>query len=120
MIAIGATIGANLRHALGLWLANLPFGFPAGTLIANLLDCFLIGLCATWGKLREVFTLKTRLLLFTGFFGSLTTFSTFGFEAFTLFGRDDNILPFIHLAAHLLLGLFLIWLGTITARMLWG
>lgn len=78
-ICIGASVGALSRWGLALWLSPV-IGFPWGTLAANLLGGYLIGLCiATFQSLPQLDPVW-RLLLVTGFLGGLTTFSTFSAE----------------------------------------
>jgi CrcB protein len=78
-ICIGASVGAVSRWGLALWLS--PGGaIPWGTLAANLLGGYLIGIAiAVLQSLPHVDPLW-RLLLITGFLGGLTTFSTFSAE----------------------------------------
>jgi fluoride exporter len=78
-ICLGASVGALARWALGLWLS--PGGLiPWGTLAANLIGGYLIGVCiATFEAMPQIDTVW-RLLLVTGFLGALTTFSTFSAE----------------------------------------
>jgi CrcB protein len=78
-ICLGACVGALARWGLGLWLN--PGGLiPWGTLAANLLGGYLIGVCvATFQSMPDMDPLW-RLLLVTGFLGALTTFSTFSAE----------------------------------------
>jgi CrcB protein len=78
-ICIGASVGAVCRWSLGLWLT--PGGLiPWGTLAANLIGGYLIGVSIAvlqaWPQIDPVW----RLLLVTGFLGGLTTFSTFSAE----------------------------------------
>lgn len=82
-IALGAALGANLRWGLGLGLNGLFPHLPPGTLVANLLGAFLIGIAiATFSALPELSSFW-RLLVVTGFLGALTTFSTFSAEIYT-------------------------------------
>lgn len=78
-ICIGASVGAVSRWGLGLWLT--PGGvIPWGTLAANLLGGYLIGVAiATFQSMPQLDPVW-RLLLVTGFLGGLTTFSTFSAE----------------------------------------
>lgn len=78
-ICIGASVGALSRWGLALWLS--PGGvIPWGTLAANLIGGYLIGLCiATFQSMPELDPVW-RLMLVTGFLGGLTTFSTFSAE----------------------------------------
>lgn len=86
LIAIGggAALGAICRWQLGLWLNALTPSVPLGTLAANLIGGYLIGVAvAAFALLTDVSPLW-RLLVVTGFLGGLTTFSTFSAEVVTL------------------------------------
>lgn len=75
LISFGAVLGALSRWQLGVWLNPLISQFAFGTLMANVLGCFLIGI-ALGLNLQE----SSKLLLITGFLGSFTTFSAFSAE----------------------------------------
>jgi fluoride exporter len=78
-ICIGASLGALARWGLGLWLT--PGGvIPWGTLAANLIGGYLIGVCIAAFQAMPQLDPVWRLLLITGFLGGLTTFSTFSAE----------------------------------------
>ena len=78
-ICIGASLGALARWGLGLWLT--PGGvIPWGTLAANLIGGYLIGICLAIFQSMPQLDLVWRLLLVTGFLGGLTTFSAFSAE----------------------------------------
>ena len=81
-ICIGASVGALSRWGLGLWLS--PDGLiPWGTLAANLIGGYLIGVCIAAFQSMPQLDPVWRLLLVTGFLGGLTTFSTFSAEVVT-------------------------------------
>ncbi len=78
-ICIGASAGALSRWGLGLWLS--PGGLiPWGTLAANLLGGYLVGVAVAVLQSMPQIDPVWRLLLVTGFLGGLTTFSTFSAE----------------------------------------
>ena len=78
-ICMGASLGAVARWALGLWLT--PGGLiPWGTLAANLIGGYLIGICIAVFQAMPQLDPMWRLLLITGFLGGLTTFSSFSAE----------------------------------------
>ncbi|RKQ96875.1 camphor resistance protein CrcB [Kushneria sinocarnis] len=82
-IGAGAAVGANLRWLLGLGLNALFPAIPPGTLAANLLGAWLIGLAiALFAALPEL-PPQWRMFVVTGFLGALTTFSTFSAEMFS-------------------------------------
>lgn len=78
-ICFGASLGALARWRLGLWLS--PGGvIPWGTVAANLVGGYLIGVIATFFHAMPQLDPVWRLALVTGFLGALTTFSTFSVE----------------------------------------
>lgn len=82
-IALGASLGAVLRWVLGNQLnAVFPF-LPPGTLAANLLGGYLIGLAVAFFATHPTLPPEWRLFAVTGFLGGLTTFSTFSAEVVT-------------------------------------
>jgi CrcB protein len=82
-ISIGASAGAVSRWFLGLGLNALFPTIPLGTLAANLLGGYLIGLALTFFAGNPSLPPEWRLLVITGFLGGLTTFSTFSAEELT-------------------------------------
>ena len=79
-ISIGAALGALLRWQLGIRLNSVFPTIPPGTLIANLVGAYLIGLAIAFFSSFSALSPEWRLLIITGFCGGLTTFSTFSAE----------------------------------------
>lgn len=117
-IGTGAALGAWLRYALGLWLNPLLASLPLGTLAANLLGAYAIGLAL--GVFAQIPALPAELRLFviTGFLGALTTFSTFSAEVVTLLGRQAWGWAALTAGGHLLGSLALTALGLATVAWL--
>ena len=100
-ICIGASLGALARWGLGLWLT--PGGLlPWGTLAANLVGGYLIGVAIAAFQAMPQLDPVWRLLLITGFLGGLTTFSTFSAESLALLMRAEFAAAALHSVAHLL------------------
>lgn len=113
-ICIGACLGALLRWTLGLWL-NPGAAIPYGTLAANLIGGYLVGVCvATFQALPQLDPVW-RLALVTGFLGALTTFSTFSAEVVGMLGQQRYTLAFGTAALHLFGSLLLTVAGMRTA-----
>jgi CrcB protein len=85
-LSLGAIPGALSRYYLGGWLSELTGleNFPIGTMGINLLGCFLMGSFIAWSYRYETIPPEIRLLVATGFLGSLTTFSSYELELETL------------------------------------
>lgn len=114
-ICLGACVGALARWRLGLWL-NHPGAFmPWGTLAANLIGGYLVGLILAWAHHADLAPFW-RLILVTGFLGALTTFSSFSAEVVEMALADRWGAALSTAALHLLGSLALTWLGIQTAR----
>ena len=105
-ISVGASIGALARWGLGLWLT--PGGvIPWGTLAANLVGGYLIGVCLAVFQALPDLDPAWRLAIVTGFLSGLTTFSSFSAEVVTLLQQTRYALAFgtalLHVAGSLLL-----------------
>ncbi len=100
-IGIGAALGAWLRWGLGLWFNPLLPELPLGTLAANLVGGYLIGLAMAFFMQHPGLSPEWRLLIITGFLGGLTTFSTFSAETVTLLMRGQYAWATGIIAAHL-------------------
>jgi len=79
-VGLGAVFGAWTRWLLGMTLNPLFIALPLGTLAANLLGGYLVGMAVGLFHLNSHFPLAWKLFVITGFLGGLTTFSTFSAE----------------------------------------
>jgi CrcB protein len=116
-ICLGACVGALARWQLGLWL-NTGGLLPWGTLAANLMGGYIVGLCVGVFQAMPDLDPLWRLALVTGFLGALTTFSTFSAEVVSMLLQSRYALAFITAALHLLGSLLLTILGLKTVAAL--
>lgn len=113
-ICVGASLGALARWGLGLWLNPLVL-LPMGTLAANLVGGYLVGICvAVFAALPQLDPVW-RLALVTGFLGALTTFSSFSAEVVAMLMQQRYALALATAALHLLGSLLLTLAGIKTA-----
>src|SRR6266571_4094510 len=101
-ISIGASLGALLRWWLGTQLNSLFPTIPPGTLVANIVGAYVIGLAIAFFSSLPTLPPEWRLLIVTGFCGGLTTFSTFSAEIVVLLQSGRAIWALGAVAAHLL------------------
>jgi CrcB protein len=106
-ICLGACAGALLRWRLGLWLTTPGALLPWGTLAANLVGGYLVGVCVAVFQALPQLDPAWRLLLVTGFLGALTTFSSFSAEVVAMLTQQRYALALgtatVHLFGSLLL-----------------
>lgn len=119
-IGLGAALGASLRWGLGLWFNPVFPTLPMGTLSANLLGGYLIGLAIAFFTQHPGLSPEWRLFIITGFLGGLTTFSTFSAETVTLLMREQYAWGMGIIAAHLGGSLMMTLLGIQTFKHLHG
>jgi len=100
-ISVGASLGALLRWWLGLALNGLFPTVPPGTLVANVVGGYLVGLAIAFFATYSALAPEWRLLVITGFCGGLTTFSTFSAEIVTLLQQGRATWAFVAAGAHL-------------------
>lgn len=99
-IALGAALGALLRWQLGSKLNSIFPTMPPGTLAANLIGAYVVGLCIAFFATYSAISPEWRLLLITGFCGGLTTFSTFSAEVTVLLQQGRITWALASVAAH--------------------
>lgn len=117
-IGIGGFVGASLRYLVGGWVHKLvdkPW-LPYGTFAVNMIGCLLIGVIMGFVESRQFMTPEARLFIVTGLLGSLTTFSTFAYESFSLFRDGETVAALANAALHLFAGLFFVALGFALSR----
>ncbi len=120
-ICVGASLGALSRWQLNLWLNPLDGSgqvLPLGTLAANLIGGYLVGICVAVFQTLPTIDPVWRLALVTGFLGALTTFSSFSAEVVAMLGQQRYTLALATAALHLFGSLALTVLGMKTAGLL--
>ncbi len=99
-ISAGASLGAVSRWLLGLSLNALFPAVPPGTLAANLIGGYLIGVALGFFAANPGIAPEWRLLVITGFLGGLTTFSTFSAEVTALVQQGRLLWAATAISAH--------------------
>jgi fluoride exporter len=100
-VCVGASLGALLRWWLGAQLNSLFPTIPPGTVVANLIGGYVIGLAIAFFAAFPALSPEWRLILITGFCGGLTTFSTFSAELVTLLQQGRALWACAAAAIHL-------------------
>ena len=118
LVGTGGFIGSVSRYALGGLAQRLaPEAlFPWGTLAVNVIGCLLIGFVASLGETKGWLGAGGRAFLLVGILGGFTTFSSFGYETWSLF-RDGQLgFGLANACANMVLGLLAVLLGVALAR----
>lgn len=121
LIGAGGFVGSILRYLLSgaVQAASQSITFPYGTLVVNVIGCFLIGFFSELTEGRGLFQPETRAFLIVGILGGFTTFSTFGNETMNLLRDGEWALALLNVGAQVVLGLGGVWLGYILAYQIW-
>lgn len=117
-IGIGAATGAWLRWGLGILLNPVFPTLPLGTLAANLLGGFLMGMTMQLFVQQAVLPPELRLAITTGFLGGLTTFSTFSAETATLLLREEYLWTLAIVLVHVIGSVSMTILGILVIKLL--
>ena len=119
-VGIGASLGAWLRWWLGIALNSANPHLPYGTLAANLLGGYLVGVAVQYFSQQAALPIELRLFVITGFLGGLTTFSTFSAEAVGLMMQNRYGWALALIMSHLAGSLVMTVLGIVTVRAVTG
>ena len=117
-IAIGSTLGGLMRWGLSLRLNALFPDVPPGTLAANLVAGYIVGIALAFFAQAPGLSPEWRLLVITGFCGGLSTFSTFSAEIVALLQRGQYAMAGGAIALHVVGALLMTFAGIATVTLL--
>ena len=117
-ISLGASLGAVLRWLLGVGMNHLLPALPLGTLAANLVGGYLVGVAVALFAQSPQLPPEWRLFVITGFLGGLTTFSTFSAEVVAALNQGRLGWAAATVSAHVLGSLGMTLLGLATSALL--
>ncbi len=115
-VGVGAAVGAWVRWGLGIALNTVLPNLPLGTLAANLLGGYLIGIAVEFFAQHAELPVELRLLIITGFLGGMTTFSSFSAEAVGLLNAARYGWMALLISTHVIGSILMTVLGVLTLR----
>jgi CrcB protein len=119
LIGLAGFIGTLSRYWLsGVVARRYGETFPMGTLLVNLVGCFMVGLLFYLLQERFLVNQTVRTVILIGFLGGFTTFSSFGLQTFTLLQDGEFGLAALNILGANVIGLVLVWAGYTLARIL--
>jgi CrcB protein len=119
LIGLAGFIGTLSRYWMsGVVAKRYGETFPMGTLVVNLLGCFLVGLLFYLLEERFLINQTARTAVLIGLLGGFTTFSSFGLQTFTLIQDRQVGLAVLNITASNVIGLLLVWAGYTLAKVL--
>jgi CrcB protein len=112
-VGLGGLLGAIFRYLTTLATQGISLTFPYGTLISNLLGCFVIGMVATLALGSTLLSTEARLFLMTGVCGGYTTLSSLVFELSRFVDDGEFMNASIYFAATFAGAVLAFYLGTL-------
>ncbi len=113
IVGIGGAFGSIMRFAAGNWVQQLfemPT-YPLATTFVNIIGCFFIGIISSLAESRIALSGEMRIFLQIGVLGGFTTFSSFGYETFSLIHGGEFFLAIANVLVQITLGFSAVWLG---------
>jgi CrcB protein len=119
IIGLGSFFGGGCRYVLSKVVQNMIiYSFPLGTMVVNILGCFLIGLFYGLFERGGLMNIDLKLFLTVGFCGGFTTFSTFMNENMQLLKDGNFFYVALYLAISLIGGLVALYFGQIVTKLI--
>jgi len=101
IVFLGGGLGSVVRYSLGKWVNTMHTqAFPWGTLVVNIIACFILGLIVGFADHKQLLSSSSRLFWAVGFCGGFSTFSTFSNETLYLLqqGLTLQLLAYVGLS----------------------
>jgi len=117
-VGLGGLLGAVFRYLTTLATQGISVTFPYGTLISNLLGCFIIGIVATLAMGSTMLSTEARLFLATGVCGGYTTLSSLVYELAQFVDDGEFLHASVYFAATFVGAVIAFYLGTILITLL--
>ena len=117
-VGLGGFLGAAARYGLSLAMGGLSIVIPYGTLLANILGCFVIGVVLGFAVQTDAVSPGARLFLATGFCGGFTTMSSFVYELASLARAGDLAIASLYFSITIIGSIAFFYVGTLLVQLL--
>ncbi len=118
LVGLGGFAGSITRYGLSIAFQRVSFAWPLGTMAANLLGCFVIGVITAAAERTEAISPASRLLLATGFCGGFTTMSSMVYESMQMLRSGEYLHGVLYVGATLAGSMLAFVVGVIGVRLL--
>jgi fluoride exporter len=117
VIGVGGFFGSIGRYLVQLGAGKIfSPSFPAGTFLANIIGCLVIGMVYAMAEKGNLLSAEMRLFLAVGFCGGFTTFSSFANDNLMLLKGGSVGLLLLNVIGSVVLGIFAVYLGIVFIR----
>lgn len=117
LIFAGGGLGSVVRYGLGKWVSGMhQINFPFGTLVVNVVACFVLGVVIGLADHKQVLSVDARVFWAIGFCGGFSTFSTFSYETLGLFQQPAVGSGLMYITASVVLCTGAVVLGLMAGR----
>lgn len=117
LIFAGGGLGSVARFLLGKWVTGLhQLNFPLGTLVVNVVACFVLGVIVGMADHKQMLSADTRIFWAVGFCGGFSTFSTFSYETLLLIQQPNVVSGLLYVVTSVALCVGATVVGVMLAR----
>jgi fluoride exporter len=117
IVGLGSFIGGGLRFLAQQFITKqFPSPFPYGTMLVNIMGCFIIGLIFALSEKADIISPGMKLFLATGFCGGFTTFSSFSLENYGLLRDGQFLYVFAYVGLSVFIGFLATYLGILLIK----
>jgi CrcB protein len=119
LVGTGGFIGSVMRYLVQVFVErDMSSTFPYGTLVANIVGSFIIGVVFALAGKGNLMSAEWRMFLAVGICGGFTTFSSFAYNNFTMLKENAFGPFFLNIFGSLFLGILAVYLGVLLVRVI--
>ena len=117
IVGTGGFIGSVMRYMVQFYIEKgMSSSFPLGTLLANILGSFIIGVVFALAEKGDLMSSEWRIFLTVGICGGFTTFSAFAYNNMIMIKENSFFQLFLNIGSNLFFGILAVYIGIILVR----